>query len=56
MLINGIIWLVAAMFAMYNAMVKDGAGNWVLIAVVFAAVGIRQIVKHFKDQKKERED
>ena len=56
MLITGIIWLVAAFFAVYNAAVKDLGGIWWLIAVIFAANGIRWIVKYIKQKKQTEEE
>ncbi|MBO5128980.1 MAG: hypothetical protein J6B95_01355 [Oscillospiraceae bacterium] len=55
MLINGLIWLIAAAFACFNAATRSPNGSWILIAVVFAFVGIRQIVKYIKGRKEEQD-
>ena len=56
MLINGIIWLVAAVVALVRSANADNANQWLLIAAVFAVIGMRWIVKHFKDRKKAKEE
>lgn len=55
MLVNGIIWLIAAVAAVYNAATNEQNGIWLLIAVVFAVIGIRQIVKYFKNKDQSEE-
>ena len=56
MLINGIVWLIAAAFALCKGIAEGNAQQWLVIAVAFAAIGLRRILKHFKDQKKAKEE
>ena len=57
MLINGSIWLIAAALALYNGLKMEPVGIvWVLVAGTFAITGLRNIVKHFKGQKKAEEE
>ena len=55
-LITAIIWLIAAAAALYNAVSKHENGIWVLIAVVFAANGIRLIANYIKEKKQSEEE